>query len=94
MPVYLYNMPGMTHNPLTPDVLKKVCAQCENVVGIKDSSMDHMTFLDFQMAQPREDFELITGNDAQLLTALMAGGAGGVSCDCRCAERCADGRGG
>ena len=23
MPVYLYNMPGMTHNPLTPDVLKK-----------------------------------------------------------------------
>ena len=30
------------------------------------------------MAQPREDFELITGNDAQLLTALMAGGAGGV----------------
>ena len=78
MPVYLYNMPGMTHNPLTPNVLNKVCARCENVVGIKDSSMDHMTFLDFQLAKPREDFELITGNDAQVLTALMAGGVGGV----------------
>ena len=29
MPVYLYNMPGMTHNPLTPDVLKKVCTAAD-----------------------------------------------------------------
>ena len=79
MPVYLYNIPGMVKNVITPAVLKSVCDACENVRGLKDSSMDYQTFLEFQLAVgDDEDFELITGNDAQVLTALEGGGAGGV----------------
>lgn len=78
LPVYLYNIPSMVHNMITPEMLEDVCAACDNVKGIKDSSMDFMTFLKFQMAAPYEGFEILTGNDAQVLTALQAGGGGAV----------------
>ena len=79
MPIYLYNIPGMVKNVITPAVLRRVCDSCPNVRGLKDSSMDYQTFLEFQLSvRDVEAFELITGNDAQVLTALQAGGAGGV----------------
>lgn len=78
LPVYLYNIPSMVHNTISPEILEAVCGACGNVRGIKDSSMDFMTFLKFQMAAPDKDFEILTGNDAQVLTALQAGGGGAV----------------
>ena len=79
MPVYLYNIPGMVKNAITPPVLRRVCESCANVRGLKDSSMDYQTFLEFQLVTADfPGFELITGNDAQVLTALMGGGAGSV----------------
>lgn len=61
MPLYLYNMPGMTHNPITPKVVQEVCDTCPNVAGLKDSSMDFLTFQEFQCLELPEGFELITG---------------------------------
>lgn len=78
LPVYLYNIPSMALNAITPEILAAVCSTCKNVRGIKDSSMDFMMFLKFQMVAPDEDFEVLTGNDAQVLTALLAGGNGAV----------------
>lgn len=78
LPVYLYNIPSMVHNAITPEILSEVCRQCGNVWGIKDSSMDFMMFLKFQLAAPDQNFEVITGNDAQVLTALQAEGSGAV----------------
>lgn len=78
LPVYLYNIPSMVHNTITPEILEAVRHICENVKGIKDSSMDFMTFLKFQLAAPEQDFEILTGNDAQVLTALQAEGSGAV----------------
>lgn len=78
LPVYLYNIPSMVHNVITPEILEQVCKFCGNVWGIKDSSMDFMTFLKFQIAAPDHGFEVLTGNDAQVLTALQAGGSGAV----------------
>lgn len=78
LPVYLYNIPSMVHNAISPEILEAVCGACGNVRGIKDSSMDFMTFLKFQMSAPDKDFEILTGNDAQVLTALQAGGGGAV----------------
>lgn len=78
LPVYLYNIPSMVHNAITPEILEEVTRVCKNVWGIKDSSMDFMTFLKFQMAAPDPSFEVITGNDAQVLTALQADGSGAV----------------
>lgn len=78
LPLYLYNIPGMTHNPITPGVMQQVCNTCPNVVGLKDSSMDFITFQEFQCLDLPEGFELITGNDAQVLPVLQAGGDGGI----------------
>lgn len=78
LPVYLYNIPSMVHNVITPEILEQVCRSCGNVWGIKDSSMDFMTFLNFQMAEVQNPLEILTGNDAQVLTALQAGGSGAV----------------
>ena len=78
MPLYLYNMPGMTHNPITPKVVQEVCDTCPNVAGLKDSSMDFLTFQEFQCLELPEGFELITGNDAQVLPVLQSGGDGAI----------------
>lgn len=80
MPVYLYNMSGMTNNPITPGILKTVVEKKPNIRGIKDSSMDFMTLLNYQIALDNNQtgFEVITGNDAQVLPALQAGAAGGI----------------
>lgn len=78
MPVYFYNMSGMTNNPITVNVLKAVKETCPNLYGIKDSSMDFMTLLDYEVFVGQEKFEIITGNDAQVLSALQSGAAGGI----------------
>lgn len=78
LPLYLYNIPGMTHNPITPKVVQQVCDTCPNVVGLKDSSMDFITFQEFQCLDLPQGFELITGNDAQVLPVLQSGGDGGI----------------
>ena len=78
MPLYLYNIPGMTGNPIPPAVLGEVLQRCPNVVGLKDSSMDLMTLLEYQCAAEGCGLVLLTGNDAQVLTALQSGADGGV----------------
>lgn len=77
-PLYLYNMSVMTRNPISVAVLKAVVESCPNVKGMKDSSMDFMTLLEYQSVVSSNDFELITGNDAQVLSALQAGADGGL----------------
>ena len=76
MPFYLYNMSGMTNNPVTTSILREVSRRCPNVRGIKDSSMDFLTLQEYRAALP--DLEIVTGNDAQLYYALCAGAQGGI----------------
>lgn len=79
IPLYLYNMPGMTTNPITPDILGRLAERCPNLGGIKDSSMDFMMILEYQEAVRGYSVEIVTGNDAQILTTLQAGGDGAVA---------------
>lgn len=75
--IYLYNIPSMAKNSITPEVLFSLRSECPNIVGIKDSSMDFMTLLEYQALMDK-DFEILTGNDAQVLTALQASAQGAV----------------
>ena len=77
MPIYLYNIPGMVKNAITPAILAEA-SQCGNIVGVKDSCMDHQNLLEYMEAVKKPGFEFITGNDAQVITALDAGACGGV----------------
>lgn len=78
LPLYLYNMPGMTGNPITAPVLAEVCHTCPNVAGVKDSSMDFVVLQEYQCLDLPQGFELVTGNDAQVLPALQAGCGGAL----------------
>ncbi|MCI9509409.1 MAG: dihydrodipicolinate synthase family protein [Angelakisella sp.] len=78
LPLYLYNMPGMTGNPITAPVLAEVCRTCPNVAGVKDSSMDFVVLQEYQCLDLPQGFELVTGNDAQALPALQAGCSGAL----------------
>ena len=77
--IYLYNIPANAKNAITPRLLAAVSQTCPNIRGIKDSSMDFMVYTDYQRAVERSDFSFLTGNDAQILAALQAGGDGAVA---------------
>lgn len=50
-PVYLYNIPQLAVNDLTPAVIERVVARCPNVVGIK--RLEPILQHDFIMENPR-----------------------------------------
>lgn len=77
MPVYLYNIPSNTKNAISPMLFGRLTQCCQNICGIKDSSMDFMTYTDYQRAVGPE-YTILTGNDAQILAVLQANGAGAV----------------
>lgn len=78
LPLYLYNIPSMAGNVISAPLLAELAQRCPNIVGIKDSSMDFMTILEYQRMLGDKELEIVTGNDAQVLTALMSGCCGSV----------------
>lgn len=75
--LFIYNMPGMTGNALTSDMVEELCDKCSNLKGIKDSSMN-FTNLEEMLAVTPEDFELVTGNDAEILASFKFGCKGAI----------------
>jgi len=75
--VYLYNIPSNTKNSISANLLKELSESCSNLRGIKDSSMDFMTYTDYQRAGGNK-LSILTGNDAQILCALQACGDGAL----------------
>lgn len=77
-PIYLYNIPSNVKNVVTPEVLARLHQDCPNVIGVKDSSMDFMSLINYQQAVP-EGLCTLMGNDAQIYSCLVIGGSGAVS---------------
>ncbi len=75
--LFVYNMPGMTGNPVTAALLSELLQRCPNLKGVKDSSMDFTNLQEFSLAAP-EGFEIITGNDAEILASLQLGCKGAI----------------
>ena len=73
----VYNMPGMTGNAITADMLPEMVKRCPNLKGIKDSSMNFTNLQELKIAVP-EEFEVITGNDAEILPSLQLGCKGAI----------------
>ncbi|MGC8971218.1 MAG: 4-hydroxy-tetrahydrodipicolinate synthase [bacterium] len=75
-PVFLYNIPGLTNNSITPNLAQKLFTQ-ERIIGIKDSSGNITlikSFIDIS-----SEFQVVSGTDEIFLLALTLGVVGAVS---------------
>lgn len=75
-PVYLYGIPQLAVNDITPAVAEKIVAKCPNVVGVKYSYPDMIRMLQFMEVNNRT-FSVLTGPE-DLFYALLASGGDGV----------------
>ncbi|NEW62166.1 4-hydroxy-tetrahydrodipicolinate synthase [Granulicatella sp. zg-ZJ] len=78
IPVILYNMPGLTGNPLSPTLVKKL-ADITNIIGIKDSSGNIDNIKAYIDETKEKDFKVLSGSDSLILNALKLGAAGAVA---------------
>lgn len=77
-PLYIYNIPVNVKNVITPKEVVQLNVDSPNIVGIKDSSMDFMNFINFKQALDK-DFCILMGNDAQIYSSILMGGSGAIA---------------
>ncbi|MCU6698042.1 dihydrodipicolinate synthase family protein [Laedolimicola ammoniilytica] len=77
-PVYVYVIPQLAHNDITPETMEKICAVCPNVVGVKYSYADVNRMLQYTRVKSGE-FSVVFGPDHMFLPALVSGCDGTVS---------------
>lgn len=76
LPVYLYNIPGLTDIAFQPETVQRASRDLP-IAGVKDSSGDLVYFSALRRAVP-PPFQLFYGPEEQLLEATLAGADGGV----------------
>lgn len=78
LPIFLYNIPQMTGNNLSPAIVAAIAERCPNVVGMKDSSGNLQQVIDSVPLRGGR-FTLAMGSDGLVLSALAAGIQASVS---------------
>lgn len=77
-PIIIYNVPGRTGLNLLPKTLVKICAVCNNVVGIKEASGNISQIAEMK-ALLKDRIHIYSGNDDQTIPILSLGGIGVIS---------------
>ena len=77
-PIYLYNIPNNTNNDITPDLLKSIIDETDNVVGIKYSHFDLRRIPDY-CNYLGENRVFLIGNDQLIYPSYVLGASGCVS---------------
>lgn len=77
-PLYLYNIPQLTGNHLTPTIVHQIAERCPNVVGLKDSCGVLAQIIDSATARGGK-FNIAIGSDGLLLSAAVAGIGAAIS---------------
>lgn len=79
LPLFIYNNPSSTHNPVEPETVFRL-AELENIVGIKDSSQN---FLHYQKLvrhfRNKKDFSILLGTEFLIAIGLILGADGIVA---------------
>jgi len=79
LPLYLYNMPGLTKFAFEPETIA-AAADMDGVYGIKDSSGDMIYFHKIKRKlQDKKNFSIFIGREELLAESLLLGGDGGVT---------------
>lgn len=77
LPQILYNVPGRTACDLLPETVGRL-SEVPNIIGIKEASGDVSRVQQIRQLST-EDFELYTGEDANTVDFILAGGRGVIS---------------
>ena len=77
-PVYLYGIPQLAVNDVTPAMAEAIVKQCPNVVGVKYSYPDMIKMLKF-MDVNNGNFSVLTGPEDLFYAILASGGDGVIS---------------
>ena len=79
LPLFLYNMPGLTKVQYEMECLRRAM-DIPRIVGLKDSSNDMNYFKDaLGLLKHRPDWTLLVGPEERLAETVLAGGHGGVN---------------
>lgn len=80
LPIVVYNIPPRTGNAVAPATIGKLAHNFKNIVGIKDSSGNFLNMQQYiEETRDREDFSVLSGNDALIFDNLVNGGAGAIA---------------
>lgn len=77
IPQILYNVPGRTESDLLPETVGRL-SELSNIIGIKEATGDVSRVQQIKQLS-REGFELYTGEDANTVDFILAGGQGVIS---------------
>ncbi|MCX7787982.1 MAG: dihydrodipicolinate synthase family protein [Spirochaetes bacterium] len=77
IPVFLYNNPDVSGNPITPDSLR-ILAE-EGLAGVKDSAFDLVNLYLYMNKVKKPGFQFIVGTEAIAQPALDAGACGVIA---------------
>lgn len=79
LPVLLYNNPDKTTNNISVSLLEKLI-QIDNIVGIKNTSMDFAQTIDYiNLSKQTGSFKVFCGIDYYIYATLLYGGEGCVA---------------
>ena len=78
LPVILYNVPGRTGVCLSVETIARL-SELPRIAGIKDAVPDIMRPLKIRAAVKKNDFSVLSGEDASIVAFLAHGGDGCVS---------------
>jgi 4-hydroxy-tetrahydrodipicolinate synthase len=78
VPVIMYNIPGRTSCNMTAETCLELAHECDNIVGVKESSGDMTQIMKIIKGKP-ENFAVISGDDMLAVPIISAGGVGVIS---------------
>ncbi|MDF2040268.1 dihydrodipicolinate synthase family protein [Cytobacillus oceanisediminis] len=81
LPVILYNIPSLSGQSLSADLVKKLSIDYQNICGIKETINDfgHIRQMIKEVTKVRSDFMVFTAFDEHLLPGQMIGTAGSIN---------------
>ncbi|MDR1702235.1 MAG: dihydrodipicolinate synthase family protein [Sporomusaceae bacterium] len=77
-PMLLYNNPGRTGYSMSVGLVRKLAAEVENIIGMKDSSGDMTLTSEFIRMTKDLSFKVFGGKDTLIFGTMVHGGAGAV----------------
>ena len=74
LPVFLYDNPVMTKNPIHPESVAQLCERVPNIAGVKESNQDCVNLQQLiNVMRGVDHFSILTGSEFLILVGLQMG---------------------